>query len=1292
VDDLKCDLLVAVLAVLTDAIPRSRLAGVLKTWSEKCEEPLGQALQAATGLDDEQFHALECLAAAHLKTHQDDLRLSLQALGAQAITDNVLTEPADSDARTLANPASEGESTIPMDQESHGEHVLGFSLDPFLRAKASAGATGERFKLIRPHAQGGIGQVWLARDSELQREVAVKEIQPRYAGREDQRARFVLEAEITGSLEHPGIVPVYSLGRNAEGRPYYAMRFIKGESLQVAIRRFHKNFSEESGDTAATDAGPKATEKEKTDKKDPATKDADKQDPTTQDADRKDPAAQDADKKDPATKEADEKAGVRSKWGIEFRQLIGRFLDVCDAIDYAHSRGVLHRDLKPANIMLGPYGETLVVDWGLAKKIGTAEAAGPAADGDFDPPADDAAATLAEGTQQGTTIGTPAYMSPEQARGLIDQLGPASDVYSLGASLYELITGKAPFHEKKISAVIAKVIAGDFAPLRAVDRTIPAPLEAICLKAMAKKPEARYGSVRALAQDLEHWLADEPTGAYPESRVEKMTRWFRQHRAVTFAAAAALVCISFVAVVAALFIEGARHQEEVSRKEAETNFALAAAARHQEEVARKEAETNFAMAQKAVDDYLTNVSENTLLREQDSVDIRSLRRDLLKSALTYYEQFAAQRKDDPALRQQLARAHFRVGQITREIDSLEQAMGAFRSALAIWEPMVKADPGDAELAGNMAECFLAMGKLESFNGNYRVALGTLERSREILARLWQEHPAEPRYPFNLADCYSEIGIAHARLDEPDESLAIHEKATAIQQGLIERHPKNLAYKKGLAENLNAIGFAYYTRHFKRHNPEDIAAAVKTFHDVQDFCQALLKELSDGPEPTPTWLLNLLALSQYNIGSIHKQNGDLNKALPFFEESLKHRSELADQHASVTRFREKLGMSCRDIAELQHQAGQDDKAIASTRRSIDVFSQLVRTQPETASFHSALALGWNYLGVLEDDRRNNLTAIRHFDRAIREQQLAMAKNPSAVAYKQNLSNHLDNLGEQYVDLGRPDEGLAKYLEEIQILRELSRTQPDDQNATIDLVKAIFTLGTIKRHLGDASAAEQMFADARTILERSLKVKPEDNALKLQVAVALDKEADAMADRGQTGKAKELLERAAAIFREVAGRAAAGNDLALERAWRGDTLFNFRDVAGRAAPGKDLARERAWRSETLWDLGRVLRDLKQVTEAEQIEAERLELWKAGSADELVALANLHLSEATLIAFGKFLLSPQGAAVRELDLNQAANELKLAVERGCKDLGKLKSRPEWHFLQSRVDGIAAVKTLEK
>jgi eukaryotic-like serine/threonine-protein kinase len=1222
VDDLKRDLLVAVLAVLTDAIPRPNLAAVLKTWSERCEEPLAEALKAATGLDDERFHALERLAAAHLKTHQDDLRLSLQALGAQSLTDNVLTEADGGDERTLASPTSEGEATIPMDQESHGEKELGFSLDPFLRAKASAGAKDERFRLLRPHAQGGIGQVWVARDSELQRDVAVKEIQPRYAGREDQRARFVLEAEITGSLEHPGIVPVYSLGRNAEGRPYYAMRFIRGESLLVALRRFHKNFSDETAGAAATDAvaGAKAVETENEEKQDPSTKDAET--------------------KDAETKDANKKASVRSKWGIEFRQLIGRFLDVCDAIDYAHSRGVLHRDLKPANIMLGPYGETLVVDWGLAKKIGTAEPARPKEEGDFDPPAADAAAaveaggTLPEGTQQGTTIGTPAYMSPEQAQGLIDQLGPASDVYSLGASLYELITGKAPFHEKKLSAVIAKVIAGDFPPPRALDRTIPAPLEAICLKAMAKKPEDRYGSVRALAQDLEHWLADEPTGAYAESQFEKMTRWFRRHRAWTFAGAAALVLVSTVAVVAAFVTEGARRGESTARVEAEANFGL---------------------AQDAVEEYLTNVSENTLLKEQESVDIRSLRHDLLKSALTYYERFAAQRKDDPRLREQLAKAYFRVGQITREIGSPTQAMSAFRSALAIWRPLVEANPKVHELAANLAECYLAMGKLESSEGNFPAALEVLSRSRTTVEQLVREKAEEPRYQSTLADCYSQIGIALAKLGKANESLEIHEKARAIQQGLIKQYPENLAYKMGLTENLNAIGYAHYKR-------PDNDAALKTFHEVRDICQALMQEMSYGRKPS--WLLNLLALTLSNIGNIHKQSGEIEKALPFFDESIKYRSELADQHPSVTKYRAKLAVSYKEIAELEHDAHQDDKAIGSIKKAIAVYTDLVHSQPETVGFQNDLAWCWDDLGLRLDEARNNAEAKQAFDQAVTLERLAIKKSKSADDYRLTLCYYLDNLGEQSVDMGRPAEGLPHYEEALRIRGELSRSNPEDRRYIAEVVQARVVLGNIKRHLGDVDAARRLFADARTASEDALEKSPDDPRLQAQLAFALTGQAVLLAEEAQPEKAKPLLEDAADWFRQIAGR---------------------------AEPESTLAQERERRSETLWYLSRVLRDLTLVADAARFDAERTDLWKTRAPGELVAFALKHLDQAKLIGYGKTPLSSRAAVVRDLDLDQAANEVILAISNGFKDLGKLKSAPEWQFLLRRADVKSAIEKRE-
>ncbi len=1016
-------------------------------------------------------------------------------------------------------------------------------------------------------------------DSELQRDVAIKEIQPRFAELAEQRARFLLEAEVTGNLEHPGIVPVYSLGKNADGHPYYAMRFIRGESLAIAIKRFHQEFREKA--EAAT-------------------------------------------------------TGVRrpSKWGIEFRQLVRRFLDVCDAIDFAHSRGVLHRDLKPANIMLGHYGETLVVDWGLAKVIGRDDFAFTSPDGDAVPVAVDESGTIPSRTEQGTTIGTPAYMSPEQASGMIDQLGPASDVYSLGASLYELLTGQLAFRDQKISETLKKVLTGDFPPPRAVDRSIPAPLESICLRAMAKGPSARYDSVRALAQDLEHWLADEPVAAHPERRVERLGRWIRQHRNWAVAGAASLVGVALVASAAVVVIEGARRSETT---------------------ARKEAETNFNMAQRAVEVYLTNVSENTLLSQQDSVDIRTLRRDLLNSALEYYKEFAEQRKNDPSLRKQLANAHFRVGQLTKEIGSPSLAIDAFRSAQAILEPLVRANPDDTELEGRLAECYLAIGKIQSALGDYPEAMRTLSLSRSILERLAGRQPSDAAYRSSLALCYIEIGIVYARIKQPEESLAIHEKARAIQQILISQFPDKLTYQRSLAENLNAIGYAHYRR-------LDYDTALRAFHDVVDACQSIMKQQTHGPNPE--WLLNLLALGQYNIGSIHKEKGEVEKALPALERALAYRVALAEQHPSVTEFQQKLGVSYREVGELQHRVHQEAKALESGQKSVAILKTLVQSQPDRAGLRCCLGLSRNFLGIVHDDARRNNEAMACFAEAIKQEEIAIDNARDAAEVKQHLCYFLDNLGEQYIKLGRPTDGIPYYERALRLSRELSVAHPQNRDDAIELVKRLVALGNIRRHEGIPADARPLFAEAQSMVERMLSPSPSDPTLKIWLAVALDNEANALMDQGHAQQARPLAERAAAPFREKSDR---------------------------PTPAAELTFERETRSEVLWDLARALRALKLSADANQVDSERLELWKSCSPDDPVALALKETSRAVLIGFGRTQVSDRAKLVRNLDLDQAAENLRLALERGFKDIDRLKSHPDSSFVLSRDNLKTAITRLD-
>jgi serine/threonine-protein kinase len=370
--------------------------------------------------------------------------------------------------------------------------------------------------VLRPHARGGLGEVFIAQDQELGREVALKEIRLGHADHPDSRARFVREAEVTGQLEHPGVVPVYSLGAYADGRPYYAMRFIRGDSLQQAIEAFHR------ADGPGRDPGERA---------------------------------------------------------LSLRQLLGRFVDVCNAIAYAHSRGVLHRDLKPGNIMLGQYGETLVVDWGLAKARGeTGEATG-SAEGPLRP----ALGSDAAPTQTGKAFGTPQYMSPEQAVGRLDLLGPASDVYSLGATLYCLLTGKVPFEAPDVGALLQRVQKGEFPPPRQVKRNVPAALEAVCLKGMALRPEDRYASTRALADDIEHWLADEPVSAWREPVAVRAGRWVRRHRVLAASTAVALLVALLLGSGGAVWLE--------QRKEQERRERLA-----QQQRAREQAEAGLAQA------------------------------------------------------------------------------------------------------------------------------------------------------------------------------------------------------------------------------------------------------------------------------------------------------------------------------------------------------------------------------------------------------------------------------------------------------------------------------------------------------------------------------------------------------------------------------------------------------------------------------------------------------------------------------------------------------------------------
>jgi len=411
------NLLFGALALEVGLIDADQLAQACALWVGDRSKTLPAILCEKGWLRAEDRPHLDYLAARRLARFDGDVRASFA--GCPAAVRGVLASVCDDTTGGSAPQAT-----------------IAFTEGADAPAEPTSVPPGQRYTLNALHAAGGIGEIWLARDRALHRDVAVKRLQSHTAGSAVTRSRFLREAQITGQLDHPGVVPIYEICADADGEPYYAMRFLKGRTLTDAVREYHQHRKASGSDPQ------------------------------------------------------------------RFLNLLGAFRIVCNTVAYAHSKGVVHRDLKCDNVLLGDYGEVVVIDWGLAKEVG----------GDVTPAAGAAEADLASAhpaaTLAGHILGTPAYMAPEQAAGRLDRTGFPTDVYGLCAILYEILTGQPPFLGGNALEVLRRVEHEPPTPPGAVVPGVPEALERICLKGLAKSPDDRHPSADSLARAVQAWVSD----------------------------------------------------------------------------------------------------------------------------------------------------------------------------------------------------------------------------------------------------------------------------------------------------------------------------------------------------------------------------------------------------------------------------------------------------------------------------------------------------------------------------------------------------------------------------------------------------------------------------------------------------------------------------------------------------------------------------------------------------------------------------------------------------------------
>lgn len=781
------------------------------------------------------------------------------------------------------------------------------------------------FRIIREVGRGGMGVVYEAVQISLGRRVALKVLPFAAVLDSKQVARFKNEAQAAAQLHHPNIVSVYAVGVE-RGVHYFAMQFIDGQPLDVALTELRRAAGIPS-DAPADDSADQS------------------------------PTADVAARTMPQTARGSLLTAHSQNRGDYVNTVIRLGIQAAQALHAAHEYGVVHRDVKPSNLILDGDGNLWVTDFGLAR-----------------------CQTDSTLTRTGDVVGTTRYMSPEQARGQTAMVDQRTDVYSLGATLYELLALQAAFPGDDGPALLRQIDQQDPRPLRQLQPRIPADLETVVLKAMAKRREERYPTAQEFADDLRRVLEGRPTVARPPTLPERVAKWTRRHRRFAVAAAAVGVCAMLGLSASTLLIAHEKNR-------AEHNF--------------QRAERHFREAQQAVDRFGAQLAE----RLADVPGTDQVRSELLGETLRYYRDFVEQAKGDPALRADLAMTFSKIGSLMGEIGSTPEAIDAHRSALGLWEQLAAENPAQDEYRRRLALCrnnlALALRSAGRTDEARRAYEGAIRLQQELAAGDGKEDLG------GLALAHTNLGLLESETGELDKSERSFREAIRLQERLLAERPDDPERLRNLAGSLNNLSTLYLA--------DQPARAEELYQKALPLQIKAAKA-----RPRELRYQREVALTYNNLGMVQSRTGQLPNAAASYGKAIEILRALVRAAPSQNSYRRDLAVSHNNLGMLGTRLGRPADAERSFREALELEELLVVQNPNDVDLHSSLGGIYNNLAMVLEELGRPADAAESCRKAVEHQKFAYAAAPNVSRYRLFLSKHYYNYGRILLGSGRAEE--------------------------------------------------------------------------------------------------------------------------------------------------------------------------------------------------------------------------------------------------------------------------------